>query len=630
MKQKICICFLLSVGLALLSGCGSGGGSTPGAATSAEHESRTCIGCHEGPAWKTPGNGQPAVAEWIASTHNSTSNGASCQDCHGSGYLHPASCNRCHTVGLAAVNPLDNPDANDRCANCHARVNPRPGTFDGFKQLRYSSSIRQSDPAATTAYTHYSSGSHGTYVATNYKQYCRKCHNPHDTVFSRVLRQQWAESGHGDTQNLFVTSNNDFKTLGSRLPPQDNQGPYCVRCHTTTGYVNFVKSNFTDTQALPDYNGVRNNYPERPRKTYTDTSREVIGCNACHDDGRADDDSAYSGRVRTVTAPSIWYMYSSHPAGLPIVRARHNVQYDSLGTSNVCVPCHAGRDDGAIIKIADIDANLFGYTSAPPSGIRPHDFPAAANLQGQAGFDFYTSAAKYKKNPTHKTSIGGTTGPCITCHMSNNRSHSFSPVDWADGNQSGPITAVRSEATVCIKCHNEVSGMPSRSVANMNRERDYYRAASVALGKMIPEKNNWKVFGNYSVPGSGTASSATGTMINVRAAAYTMGANFVQVLCNNDPAGYAHNPVYTKQLMYDAIDWLADGMMDYGTASTQVYDKVNSITADLTYSAGKPSVVYGQNGIPLSSGGVPFTKEQVFRFICKNYDSANPTVCKRW
>ena len=170
MNQKPLICLLLAAGLALLSGCGGGGGSPPGAASNTLHESQTCIGCHESSDWKTPGSGQPVVAEWTGSTHNSTTNGAGCQDCHGRGYLHPASCNKCHSAGVAAVNPLLNPDASDTCANCHAKVNPRPEKSDGFKQLRYSSIIRQSDPSATTAYTHYSTGWHSNYVSTNYKR----------------------------------------------------------------------------------------------------------------------------------------------------------------------------------------------------------------------------------------------------------------------------------------------------------------------------------------------------------------------------------------------------------------------------------------------------------------------------
>ena len=56
-----------------------------------------------------------------------------------------------------------------------------------------------------------------------------------------------------------------------------------------------------------------------------------------------------------------------------------------------------------------------------------------------------------------------------------------------------------------------------------------------------------------------------------------MGTNFISSLFSNDPGAYTHNPTYTKQLIYDSIDWLVDGKMDYGNASTQVYNKVNAV-----------------------------------------------------
>lgn len=618
--------------LVQLAGCG-GGGTTPDKAGHTLDESLTCIGCHEdsqNPKWASPGTGKSVVTEWLASTHN-TNNGASCKSCHGNDWdnpvKHPSSCSKCHTVGGQTFSDSSiNPDRNGRCANCHSKVNRL-----GFKPLTFS--VPGVPAGSTTAFTHFSTGRHGNYVSTNYIQYCRKCHNPHDTTFGREQRKQWAESGHGSTRNAFIVSSTDFKARGSRLLPQDNQGPYCVRCHTTTGYVNFVKSDFTDTQALPDFDGIRNNYPENPRPTYQDKSREGINCNACHDDGRLNDESAYSGRLRTVAAPSIWYMYSSHPAGIPIVRARHNVQFDGLGSSNICVPCHSGRDDGEIIKIADIDWNLFGYTTAP-SAIRPHDFPAAANLQGMAGFNFYTSEAKYSKNPVHKTRVGGAAGPCIECHMNNDRSHGFRPVEWVNDNQSRAIQSVLNESA-CSACHNNTGTMLRRTAANMNTERNNYRAAVIALGKMNPANNNWKIFGNYSVPGSGTQSTTSASIRKVRAGAYTMGASFVQILFFNDPGGYAHNPIYTRQLIYDAIDWQTDGKMDFGTASTQVYNKVAAIVAavpapGMTWDKGSPAVKYGLNGIASTEAGfAPFTATHVYNFICKDYVDGSG-ICNRW
>ena len=114
--------YLLPLGylILLLTGCGAGG-TTP-ETKNALHESTACISCHDDANWQTPGTGKSIVAEWKLSTHN-TQNGAGCADCHDDGYMHPASCSKCHSVGLLAKNPTNNPDRDGKCAKCHDKEN---------------------------------------------------------------------------------------------------------------------------------------------------------------------------------------------------------------------------------------------------------------------------------------------------------------------------------------------------------------------------------------------------------------------------------------------------------------------------------------------------------------------------
>ena len=169
----------------------------------------------------------------------------------------------------------------------------------------------------------------------------------------------------------------------------------------------------------------------------------------------------------------------------------------------------------------------------------------------------------------------------------------------------------------------------------MNIERDNYRAAVIALGRMNPASSNWRIFGNYFRTWVRHSFFHQRDIIEVRAGAYTMGASFVQTAFFNDPAGYAHNPTYAKQLIYDAIDWLADGKMDYGTASTQVYNKVATTVAavpapGMTWDKGLPVVKYGLNGIASTETGfAPFTATNVYNFICKDF-VAGSGICNRW
>ncbi len=47
-----------------------------------------------------------------------------------------------------------------------------------------------------------------------------------------------------------------------------------------------------------------------------------------------------------------------------------------------------------------------------------------------------------------------------------------------------------------------------------------------------------------------------------------MGSAFNFNLLEHDPGAYAHNRVYVKRLIYDSIDWLDDGVMNYSVGAT--------------------------------------------------------------
>ena len=47
-----------------------------------------------------------------------------------------------------------------------------------------------------------------------------------------------------------------------------------------------------------------------------------------------------------------------------------------------------------------------------------------------------------------------------------------------------------------------------------------------------------------------------------------MGAAFNFNLLEHDPGGYVHNRMYVKRLIYDSLDWLDDGVMNYSVGAT--------------------------------------------------------------
>src|SRR6185369_4655202 len=114
----------------------------------------------------------------------------------------------------------------------------------------------------------------------------------------------------------------------------------------------------------------------------------------------------------------------------------------------------------------------------------------------------------------------GTNGPCVTCHMSATEKHKFESVT-KDG--SGAINAITT--SICTNCHS--SSLPAATLADKGIVYD-------SVGKTFKRANGMTIikWGNASMYG----------------AAY----NYRMFIA--EPAGYAHNPEYARQLVTDSID----------------------------------------------------------------------------
>ena len=690
MRSKLYAYILSVICMAvLLSGCGNGGG-TP-AAKNTLHESTACLSCHDDPKWVTPGTGKPVVTGWKLSTHT-TANGAGCVDCHDDGYMHPASCNKCHSVGALAKNPTRNPDQDNKCAKCHAVPNPRPGQNNGYNIPVTANGV---PPGSTTGFVHYSTGLRGNYVSSYNRLHCRNCHDPHDTKFGREQRKDWSESGHGITRGLSRILL-DAKTRGTNLPLNVNVGNngYCVRCHTTTGFINFVAGDqFTNVNALrdigadglPDPNGLQTNAPAYtfPRTgvnagkivapdgsivSYKDKSRELTGCNACHLDNPnsttpSTSPSSYSGSLRKValtTGVKIYYPYSS--IGYKNVTP---VQFDTLSNSNLCLTCHSGRATGQTIREPGLAASVAARKN--PSAPSVHDFAGGAVLEGEkTAFLFYTDPAMYKSFPAHRGLNADNNGPCITCHMPKFpstqtvsgviHSHLFRPVNWALDDLNQDITEIISNATVCSACHND-SFQPSLSPAKLNQLRKGFRVSLLILGRLLPQPFNRPAAGNGGWTGINlnvTPNVTYGTALvpslgNLPAGSYTMGASFNYGFLFNEPSSYNHNPTLAKQLIYDSIDWLIHGAAGFGTSPGDVYTAIKNapFTTTTTYPATKPNLFWTKVNvnqteitgvssnrdyatyISPTSPGVDADRDAAILWLCKDYIPGS-NVCNRW
>lgn len=540
--HPFCLAFLL-----ILSACGND--NLVSKTTSTFAASETCINCHKTSRATSAVTAAIINDEWSNSAHNSM-NGASCIDCHGSGNGHPNSCGGCHggSTPQAGVEFHD-PEKAEMCYKCHGLSHPNDAML---------LSAPQHFGNQTTSFS--KSNYRASYISSRYAGNCRKCHNPHDPTSQIDINRQWAESGMGETTSA-TRVNYDFKTRGSYEPVNLTFQNICVRCHTSTGYINFVNSDFSVVApfAGPGY-AVVQNVPGVTDKPSADKTKEVTGCDVCHDDGKG---NAYGWKLRSVSPVQIYYNYSgtkfqSMGTKLSVKINDTPVNFPNAGASNMCIPCHAGRGVGSMITAASVAPHFLNFSTT--TGISSHDFAGAGNLFHKSGYEYsgrdYSSGGfLHEFIGINNTNGTGTLGPCITCHMNSSESHTFLPVTFSGNPGTNPssVTIIGITSRTCAKCHNGSPGSVAWTANLLQTERAGFHAALAVFNGILSKKRNTlirssdaRVFENLdgiTIKGSGPN---------------TMGANFNYNNLKNDWGAYAHNDLYAKRLIYDSIDWLYD------------------------------------------------------------------------
>jgi hypothetical protein len=559
---KLVFYIVLSLFMASLYGCGERTviGQQSG---SKSEQSQACIDCHQSVVNQV--TNKLIVEEWKLSHHN-TSNGAGCADCHDPEPGHPTGCNLCHggTPAGTTMHVSRNPDEDKKCNKCHSAA---IGLFPtGSKRAHYGNTAY---PVTFSSYT-------ASYVSTNYVGQCRKCHNPHDPTSNIAYNRAWAQSGHGEV-NVGPRTSRDFKLFGTTQPanlaymnssPSNTTDPVaiaagtpvCVRCHTTTGFVNFVSSNFSNV---------------KPFGSNTDKTKEVTGCDACHSD--------YSFKLRPVPRVTIYYNFSGatqvsvgNPGGHAKIQnnSTTNITFSDLGSSNVCVPCHSGRGIGQAIKLLDSMGVDFSRLNSPSS----HDFGGAALLTAKIGYEF---AGK-----EYVTGVGAVTGhdtvglnsgkgPCITCHMNKTTksdSHTFKPIvhgstfplyttnrTWSQVFSVGSTSpATLTVASVTSQSCNTSGCHASLGASELTSDKEGYISALAVLNQWVRLVRNVPV----GAPAAPVCVDTTNPPRLLTKWNYygsgpdLMGSAFNLSTLNNEPGGYVHNPLYAKRLVYDSIGYL--------------------------------------------------------------------------
>ncbi len=552
--------FTLSIGLfiaALLSGCGSD--SKEGTVSAAKVNDATCaaIACHAGQ--KSRITNQEIIPTYQQSQHAKTSvypGGVGCQDCHGGGSMH---------YGKGPL-PYPNPAAAGRCQECHQPYLPA---------AHYNALTPTADALSPAMY-----------LATNTKN-CNNCHDPHNPN-PTATHTAYAESGHGNVNGV-AWATEDFKENSS-----------CIRCHTTTGYVNYVTHFAAPTTGFGA----------------GDATREVLACNACHTS------YDFKNSVRSVAEFTTSYTGNGGSSRIP-----------DVGESNLCIPCHTGRASQAdILALSDTAMSNTSFKN-------PHYMPAAGIMYMKTGFVNFTGGTTYTKSYslpittdgrggvgaeyggiaggvksahralgtptvtlaetwiTDPATLNGNKGPCVTCHINaemsgmpavtNILAAPFLPagtvIPTTRAGSGHSLSAVSADAgkQLCLPCHNDAQELNSANPVlgveeKLQEAKPYFKAGLAVLTSLFSSNYNI-TFDNAAYPyfyekGTTTAvkdwtRSGTLTPANARK---LMGAAYNLKMLSADEGAYVHGRSYVQRLIFDSIDFLNDGAMNANAADSIV------------------------------------------------------------
>ncbi|MBJ6727332.1 PKD domain-containing protein [Geomesophilobacter sediminis] len=585
--------------------------------------SSACAACHGSSI--DPAHQDPIVATYNNSKHSYVNGGASCGDCHlptgTTSMAHPPQFQMYSSAASIAVN----------CYNCHTTVDP---TFNKTTHAWPSRGLcmechnpHNPWPPAMNIYPHFSSYSTAQYIMagspnTKNGNSCKDCHYQAGnadifTVFS--ANRQWARSGHGDPKGAGyvgpgpVTEASleayDFKFLGTAAAPAvmaANTNPAsaatkdCARCHTSTGFINFV----TPTDPNDPTTALKN---MAAWGSAGDRSREMVSCPTCHTPAPFSDSFSrrpvglsYNNGVNDIAAVVAYFNYSSKATKLikrsKIIFDPANLSYLGPGDSNLCIACHAGRAAGDLIK-----TTVTSCTNSPTIACRlgnGNQTQGATNNAANTDPAFWSNvdfidphrgttvnmmypdnlrpAYEYRGSTTASTyhlNIGydnpdAPQGPCVGCHMASaDKKHAFSPLSTATNGAIGGVTT-----DLCYGCHGPGGAFDfGTNLSTLQTKKTGYFAALSFIKAQLAAKNifyNAEVAPYFFKTADAAQQSYANRVTNwyffdtalgkAFQGADLMGAAFNLRLLDSDN-GWVHNGTYSRKVLFDTIDYLDDG-----------------------------------------------------------------------
>lgn len=425
---------------------------------------------------------------------------------------------------------------------------------------------------------------------------CSACHEPHNPIngVGKQERKDWAESAHGDVHGA-AWEHYDFTVKDA-----------CNACHTAAGFAKAIGSNWADTTPL----------------VTTSVGKHPLTCDGCHSS------NDFKNSVRQIEGG-----YTAGMGGFG-AKAKASVKFSDQGQSNLCFPCHVGRENGDSLMAGKGTAAVpVPYDFTNQGFVNPHYLSSAAVWQGVAGFKFYSSSTRYGLNrPTHGVltedlaSVGHSfnsrmtpeqlrLGSCVACHLGLKNNHTFEVFD-AVKNQFN----TGAEVTGCLGCHGDTNNgrdryRPTEAVASVRTRLasggdvqalalDFLAWQLEAVGiKYAPSYPYFYYAGGTTAAKNWTIQIPAAAALNPAAYAnaltdpqalglQTMGSAMNLAVLLGDKGAAAHNANFVRHAIGDSLVFLQHGNVGDRT-STAAIDNI-SFTA---YSTARTPV---GGGLPIS------------------------------
>ncbi|GFO54607.1 hypothetical protein GMSM_16140 [Geomonas sp. Red276] len=413
-------------------------------------------------------------------------------------------------------------------------------------------------------------------------------------VQGKGINANYAESAHGDINGLAWTDYN-FLNLSSRSG--------CTPCHTTKGFVNAMSSvNANGGKiATPAFIG-----------NAADTTKQVLGCTACHSS------TSWKTSIRTMSNT-----YQAAQGGFSLTAPAYTA-YENMGESNVCIPCHAGRENGGSINASTADFSNTGFKN-------PHYLAAAAVFYGKGGFQFYTSGVRYntygaagkvgrnanwshgklgmdnyttstlKAANTGNIRGSGNKGQCVACHLGPTNTHTFNAFEAAKATW-GTNTAPNG----CFGCHSgeDMEEVAIGEKALVDRSLDLLAYELEKYGLYFNNDKNPYFFTDAAFGTSATNWTANPNSVTVTGK-QTMGAALNLKLLKAEKGSHVHNRAFMRALITDSLVYLQKGQAGIDADRRTVAADPNNIINFTNYSTAisapnSDRIAAGQSGSSVS------------------------------